>query len=93
MTAPHMISHLKTKYEIHLSPGTLYPTFRKLENTEDIVKVPSRKITTYRITNKGLKKVSRFRSNLVDLEDTFHRMLGENYWAVANEFRYFPMKE
>jgi DNA-binding PadR family transcriptional regulator len=58
---------------------------RKLEKSGDIAAVRSKKVKTYRITDKGLQRVSCFRDSFVDLEDTFSEALGEDYWAAVNE--------
>ena len=85
MKASHVIDHLKSKYEVELSPGTIYPVLRTLEKSGDIAAVRSRKVKTYMITGKGLQRVLLFRDSFVDLEDTFSEALGEEYWAAVNE--------
>ncbi len=85
MTASHMISSIKSKYQVELSPGTIYPVLKKLEKSGDIVAIKSRKIKTYRITDKGSQRVSLFQNSFVDLENTFSEALNVDYWAAENK--------
>ncbi len=87
ITASHIISSINSKYQVEVSPGTIYPVLKKLEKSGDIIAIKSRKIKTYRITDKGSQRISLFQNSFVDLENTFSEALNVDldYWAAVNK--------
>lgn len=69
MSAPHIISYIKSKFDVSLSPGTVYPVLRRMERTGDIRLLPKRRIKFYFITKNGLEKLSAFQKSIEKTED------------------------
>lgn len=53
VTAADIISNIKKRYDIRMSPGTVYPALYKLEGEGNIKRLPNRKKKIYVLTQKG----------------------------------------
>ena len=69
MSASHIISYFESKFNVSLSPGTVYPALRKMEQTGDIKRLLRRRIKFYFVTKNGLDKLDAFQKSIEKTED------------------------
>jgi hypothetical protein len=60
-SAPDIISLIKKRYRIQLSPGTVYPVFYNLEKNECIKVYSNRERKNYVLTSKGRDAILTFK--------------------------------
>jgi hypothetical protein len=70
-----IITFFKEKYNIKLSPGTVYPVFRRMEKDGDIERLPKKTNRLFVLTKKGDRKVIYFHSNLDRFYDILEDLL------------------
>ncbi len=71
----HIITFFKTKYDINISPGTVYPVFCKMEKDGDIERLLKKTNHLFILTEKGAEKVSYFHNNLERFYDCFDDLI------------------
>ena len=56
---------VKNQFNITLSPGTVYPVFRKLEAEKNIKRLIGKSSGIYILTSKGKQNIEYFNANVV----------------------------
>lgn len=69
ITVPSMIESVVNKYAIHVTAGTAYPIFERLEKQGYIKKLPHRLTRTYSITPVGENVLKIVQENSNELEN------------------------
>jgi DNA-binding PadR family transcriptional regulator len=65
--AKEIIDFFEKKFNIRISPGTIYPILYKLEKTGYIRKLPNRIKKFYELTDSGKKSLENLQDNMVEV--------------------------
>jgi DNA-binding PadR family transcriptional regulator len=67
LSATNIIAIFKKRFNIQLSPGTVYPVLYALEREGKIKRLPNRTKKLYVITNKGEISIKNLQANAGDI--------------------------
>ena len=74
-SAPDIISVIKNRYNVRISPGTVYPIIYELERNGRIKRLPNRIKKIYTLTEKGKELIEYFQANANHLYGTPEKLL------------------
>lgn len=69
LSATDIIAVLRKRFEIQLSPGTVYPVLDKLEKEGKIEKLPNRRKRLYVLTSKGRETSESIGEKIGEIND------------------------
>lgn len=75
MSVANIIRDVKEKYDIHISPGTVYPIIYKMEREGYIEKIPKSSKRIYVLTAKGRNQIATSKLN----NDLMHSLIAFYY--------------
>jgi DNA-binding PadR family transcriptional regulator len=67
ISAPHVIAFFNEKYNLHFSPGMIYPTLYRIENQRYIKKLPNKTKKLYVLTIQGEEDLERIQCNVEEI--------------------------
>lgn len=65
----------ETKFDIQISPGTVYPVFKKLEKKGYVKKLPNEVKTLYVLTDLGKNVLISLQQNLLEVQNFVSMLL------------------
>jgi DNA-binding PadR family transcriptional regulator len=69
ITVTSVMSLFETKFNIQISPGTIYPIFKKLEKKGYIKKLPNEVKTLYVLTDLGKSVLVNLQQNSIEIQN------------------------
>ncbi|MDG6223797.1 MAG: helix-turn-helix transcriptional regulator [Candidatus Bathyarchaeota archaeon] len=73
--ATNIITFFEKNFNIFISPGTIYPVFKKLEKKKYIKKVPHKTKTLYMLTNSGRNALLEIQQNMNEFQSLISDLL------------------
>ena len=70
-----IITYFEEKFNIQISPGTIYPIFKKLEKKGYIKKLPNRTKTLYVLTGSGRTMLMNIQYNLDEVQSFMSKLI------------------
>ena len=78
-SATNIITVIKKRYNIQLSPGTLYPVLHSLVRDEKIKRIPHRTRDLYLLTSKGKETIVALQENVGNLNKLLTHLIKNSY--------------
>lgn len=75
VSVPHIITFFEKNFNIHISPGTIYPVFKKLEKKKHIKRVAHNTKTLYVLTISGKTELLKIQQDMNELRCLIYDLL------------------